>query len=95
MNDFTYNCASSSDSRELKKENTSSSSDEYLRIIAKINDLEAWHHLEAVNFGTESTLPGHQWIVTAQVLATHIPSIRNQPFVISLETGHRVGLVKE
>lgn len=63
---------------------------ETTRIIVKINNLEAWNRL---NVNTGSVIPSShdEWIVTAQIRKAQLDSLREKPFVISLEHDQLVG----
>ncbi|HEV8052600.1 MAG TPA: hypothetical protein VGP47_08895 [Parachlamydiaceae bacterium] len=64
-----------------------------LRIIAKINNLDAWNQLEAVKFGTTIQTSQREWIVTASITRSQLKTLCDQPFVITIELGRKIGLV--
>ena len=63
---------------------------EYLRIIAKINNLDAWNQLKNVNFGSTILNSQGEWIVTATIIRNQLEIIYNQPFVITMEISQKI-----
>lgn len=66
------------------------SKNEIVEVIARINNLEAWHQLKAVNFRSTIPQPPGEWNVTAQISSDQLDFIRKLTFVISLEWGRLI-----
>jgi hypothetical protein len=69
----------------------STSEDELLRVMVKVNDLEAWQQLKDIHSGSIISFAPGEWIVTAQMTNNQLNTIRSKPFVVSLEQGRMVG----